>query len=117
MRDQERSDAHAATVVDDTRPDLSHLYSVAFSGFMLESFRANPDVFAERRVKVLGHLGETVRPIDREWPCPPHHPRSEDEVWQAEHVIAMEVRDEGCRDAVDRQAGRGESPLDTDAGI
>ena len=31
MIDQERGDAHAATVVDDTRPDLSHVYSVAFS--------------------------------------------------------------------------------------
>src|SRR6478752_3152223 len=29
MVDQERSDAHAATVVDDTRPDLSDVYSVA----------------------------------------------------------------------------------------
>ena len=84
---------------------------------MLEPFRANPNVFAERRVEVLGHLGKAVRPVDRERPCAPHHPRREDEVRQAEHVIAMEVGDEGRGDAVDRQAGRGESPLDTDAGI
>lgn len=39
------------------------------------------------------------------------------EVRQAEHVIAMEVRDEDRGDAVSRQARRGEASLHPDTGI
>src|ERR1051326_3613606 len=72
--DEKRGNPDAAAVIDDTRTGFMDGDAVTVGRRVLKSLRANADVFAECRVEVVDHSGETVRTVDRERSRSAHHP-------------------------------------------
>src|ERR1044072_1783015 len=104
--DEKRGNPDAAAVIDDTRAGFMDGDAVTVGRSVLKSSRANADVFAECRIEVVDHRGEAVRAVDRERSRAAHHPRREHQVREAEHMIAVEMRDEGRRHPVDWEGRR-----------
>jgi hypothetical protein len=71
---------------------------------------ANPDVEGERLLEMLHHIARAGGPPDRErHRALPGRPSGEEQVWELEHVVRMQVREEHSCDRAERHAGLRES--------
>src|SRR5690348_12509932 len=87
----ERADTNTPAVVDHARLNLVNRDSISARRLMLESSRANPDVFTERRVQVIDHAAQSRWTVQTERLGAPEYPRREDEIGETQHVIAVQV--------------------------
>ena len=111
----ERSNADAATIVNDAGRNLACVDAITPSNAVIDFPRL--DVDGERLIKMLEHRFSPRGSVHREWSVATEDPRCEYKVAEPENVIAMQMRQKERIHAVNWKMRRCESPLDTRTGV
>jgi len=95
MINQERGHLNTLSVINDALPDVIAHHLDAVAGGFFVNVAAHVNVKGERPLKVLHHFARALRPPDfKRDLAPAADPTSQEEVWNLDHVVGMQVRQE-----------------------